>query len=162
METFLFPAILRFGMKTDLVVGGCLVHDNKVLLIHHKKLNKWLPVGGHIDKDEIPDDAIRREFKEEVNLSIDLVDDMPEIAGKVKQLKKPIFVNLHNVGDHDHCCFYYLCTTGNLSELKINEDELLGFRWLSRQELEDLNVLENVPLDVRSIALLALDMQEKR
>lgn len=50
-------------MKTDLVIGAFLIHNNKVLLIHHKKLNLWLPPGGHIEKNETPDDAVKREFK---------------------------------------------------------------------------------------------------
>ena len=53
-------------MKTDLVVGGYIFHNNKLLLIHHNKLDLWLPVGGHIDPNEIPDDAIKREAQEEV------------------------------------------------------------------------------------------------
>jgi uncharacterized cupin superfamily protein len=31
-------------MKTDLVVAGYIIHQNKVLLIHHRKLDLWLPV----------------------------------------------------------------------------------------------------------------------
>ncbi|MCX6709315.1 MAG: NUDIX domain-containing protein [Candidatus Woesearchaeota archaeon] len=55
-------------MKTDLVVSAYIFNQDKVLLIHHKKLNLWLPVGGHIDKDETPDEAILREIKEETPL----------------------------------------------------------------------------------------------
>ena len=61
-------------MKTDLVVSGYIFHNDKVLLIHHAKLDKWLPVGGHIDENETPDQALRREVKEETNLDIEILN----------------------------------------------------------------------------------------
>ena len=61
-------------MKTDLVVAGYLIHDFKVLLIHHKKLGIWIPPGGHIDENETPDNALRRQLKEELNLEIEFLN----------------------------------------------------------------------------------------
>src|SRR3989344_4366051 len=100
-------------MKTDLVVGGYIFKDNKVLLIHHKKLDLWLPPGGHIEENEIPDNALRREIREEVGINVHILNT-PDIPcnGAVKRiLAVPFHVNVHSVGDHDHCCFFYLCTT---------------------------------------------------
>src|SRR5437773_1493766 len=37
--------------KIDFTVAIFVVHGGKVLLIHHRKLDKWLPLGGHIDLD---------------------------------------------------------------------------------------------------------------
>ena len=61
-------------MKTDLVVAGYLFHNNKVLLIHHKKLDIWIPPGGHIDENETPDEALEREIMEELNLNIEILN----------------------------------------------------------------------------------------
>ena len=57
-------------MKTDLVVAGYIFSKDKVLLIHHKKLDLWLPVGGHIEKNETPDEALLREIKEEIGIDV--------------------------------------------------------------------------------------------
>ncbi len=143
-------------MKTDLVVAGYLVHEGKVLLIFHRKLQLWLPPGGHIEKDEVPDDAVIREFKEELNLDVELLgkNDVP-MAGNIKrQLAVPFYVNVHSVGDHDHCCFYYLCKPRGMQNLKLNTSELDDFRWFSAEELKQ----DRVPADVRNIALRALDI----
>ena len=35
-----------------------IVHKNKVLLHLHKKLGIWIPVGGHIDRDELPETVV--------------------------------------------------------------------------------------------------------
>ena len=50
--------------KIDFTVAIFVVHDEKILLIHHRKLNKWLPLGGHIELDEDPEQAALREAKE--------------------------------------------------------------------------------------------------
>jgi len=34
--------------EIDFVVSGFITHEDKVLLVNHKKLNLWLPPGGHI------------------------------------------------------------------------------------------------------------------
>jgi 8-oxo-dGTP diphosphatase len=143
-------------MKIDLVIGGYLIHNNKVLLIHHKKLDLWLPPGGHIEKNETPDEAVEREFKEELGLEVELLNrnDVPTGGNIVKQLAVPFYVNVHNVGDHNHCCFYYLCKLKNTGKIKINKDELKNFSWLSIEELNQ----KKIPTDVRSIAHKAFEL----
>ena len=56
----------------DFTVGVYIVHDSKVLLVHHKKFDKWLSVGGHIELHEDPEEALFREVKEETGLEIKL------------------------------------------------------------------------------------------
>ena len=40
-----------------------------VLLVHHRRLGTWLPVGGELEADETPLEAARRELLEETGLS---------------------------------------------------------------------------------------------
>jgi 8-oxo-dGTP diphosphatase len=51
--------------KIDFTVAIFVVHDARVLVILHRKLGKWLPLGGHIELDEDPELAALREAKEE-------------------------------------------------------------------------------------------------
>jgi 8-oxo-dGTP pyrophosphatase MutT (NUDIX family) len=39
-----------------------------VLLVHHRRLGTWLPVGGELETDETPLEAARRELLEETGL----------------------------------------------------------------------------------------------
>ena len=59
----------------DFVVDIYIVYKDKVLLIHHKELKKWLPIGGHIELDEDPEEALFREVKEECGLEIEVLGD---------------------------------------------------------------------------------------
>lgn len=45
----------------------------KLLMVHHKKLNKWLPAGGHIEPDELPHEAALREVLEETGVVAEIV-----------------------------------------------------------------------------------------
>ncbi len=58
-------------MRKDFVASGFLVSKEKVLLVKHRKLGLWLPVGGHIESDETPEEALRREAMEEAGLEIE-------------------------------------------------------------------------------------------
>jgi 8-oxo-dGTP pyrophosphatase MutT (NUDIX family) len=40
-----------------------------VLLVHHRRLGRWLPVGGEIEPGETPLEAARRELQEETGLT---------------------------------------------------------------------------------------------
>jgi len=139
-------------MEQHLTVAGYLVNDNKVLLIHHRKLDIWLPVGGHIEVNETLDDAIKREFLEEVGIEIELPQTNPIESTRVKQLATPFHSNLHNVKDHNHSCFYYLCTAKNPT-VRINH-EVKAYRWFTKGDLSETIV----PSDVRSQAMKALEI----
>ena len=44
-------------------------HEGAILLIRHKRLGQWLPVGGEIEQGETPLEAARRELLEETGLA---------------------------------------------------------------------------------------------
>jgi 8-oxo-dGTP diphosphatase len=144
-------------MKTDLTVAGYIFHEDKLLLIHHNKLNKWLPVGGHIDENEVPDDALAREIKEETNLDVKIFHDLgvPKEGNIVRATETPFHTNVHSVGDHNHYCSFYVCKALNPETLQVNE-ELKGFKWVTKSELED----DSIPSDVKNQALKAFGILE--
>ena len=71
------PAMAHIHEKIDFTVAIFVVHDGKVLLIHHRRLDKWLPLGGHIELDEDPEIAALREAKEESGLDVELIGERP-------------------------------------------------------------------------------------
>ena len=145
-------------MKTDLVVAGFIFSKGRVLLVHHKKLGLWLPVGGHINRNETPDEALLREIKEEVGLDAEIlnVNRFPVRGTVKKNLAVPFHVNVHSAGDHEHCCLFYLCTASNADKLSIN-GELKNYGWFSERGL----IKSTAPEDVRLMASMAFGLFRK-
>ena len=141
-------------MKTDLVVAGYIFYKDKLLLIHHRKLGLWLPVGGHIEQNETPDDALLREIKEETGLDAEILNQskIPIEGNSKRNLAIPIHVNIHSVGDHDHCCFFYACKTSS-DKIKANH-EIKSFGWFSKEDLSK----PHITADVRNIGLKAFEL----
>ncbi|MBI1840272.1 MAG: NUDIX domain-containing protein, partial [Verrucomicrobia bacterium] len=63
--------------KIDFTVAIFLIDQGRVLLVLHKRLKKWLPLGGHIELDEDPETAALREAKEESGYDIELSGERP-------------------------------------------------------------------------------------
>ncbi len=143
-----------FLMKMDLTVGAGILYDNKILLVLHAKLGKWLFPGGHIEQNEYPNEAIIREVKEETGLNLRFLDYGP--TGKtpdiIKELAIPFDANLHSVGDHNHYCMYYACTVDTQNFIKSEESR--DIRWVGKS---DVQTLENLPENVRRMALFLLE-----
>ncbi len=46
-----------------ITTNAFVFYENKLLVIHHKKLNIWLHPGGHVDENESFFEALLREIK---------------------------------------------------------------------------------------------------
>lgn len=89
-------------------VAVFVVSDGRVLLHHHRKLGMWLPPGGHIERDELPDDAATREVLEETGVEVELVGERREDVEDPVQLCRPAGVQLENISPgHQHIDLIY-------------------------------------------------------
>lgn len=126
--------------KIDFVSTAFIVHRDKVLLVHHRILKRWLPVGGHIELDEDPIEALYREIKEEAgidNNDLEIMSDKPDIKSKhQKFLYTPNYLDIHNFSDtHRHVSFTYFVKS-KTDKLVHNDKEHLGIKWFTKQEIE--------------------------
>ncbi len=122
----------------DFVVSAFIVHKNRTLLCFHKKYKEWLPVGGHVDLDEDPEQALFKEIREECGLKVRILADRPAIAHPgVKPIYTPAYVDVHRITRvHKHIALIYFATS-NSNRVKLEERELKAYRWLSEAELAD-------------------------
>lgn len=89
-------------------VAVFVVSGGRVLLHHHRKLGMWLPPGGHIERDELPDDAAVREVMEETGVPVELVGERREDVTEPRQLRRPAGVQLEDIGPgHQHIDLIY-------------------------------------------------------
>lgn len=106
----------------DFTVAVFVVHDGRVLLHWHKKLARWLPPGGHIEPNELPDEAAQREVMEETSVPVRLVGE-PGIAvndpSLPRQLVRPAGIQLEDISpNHQHIdLIYFAEPTATVTEL---------------------------------------------
>jgi 8-oxo-dGTP pyrophosphatase MutT (NUDIX family) len=138
--------------KIDFTVAIFVVHDGKILLIHHRKLDKWLPLGGHIELDEDPEQAALREAKEESGLDVELLGERAPTTGPgTRALITPRFLDIHRITDtHEHIGLIYWArprlAAGHRNELMAKQpvatalaaEEHHDIRWCSSAELDTL------------------------
>src|SRR5262249_43279030 len=95
--------------KIDFTVSLFVVSEKKVLLVLHRKLKRWLPLGGHIELDEDPEAAALREAKEESGLDVELLGERPPTTEfGTRALLAPRFLDIHRITDtHEHIGMIY-------------------------------------------------------
>jgi 8-oxo-dGTP pyrophosphatase MutT (NUDIX family) len=125
--------------KIDFTVSLFIVKDQKVLFVFHKQLQRWLPIGGHIELDENPEQAALREAKEESGLDVELVggkSSVPKEAGFLP-LPVPEYMDMHLIQKpHWHIGLVYFARV-IAGQVKLNIEEHQDIQWLSDKELDD-------------------------
>lgn len=123
-----------------------IFQENKVLLHLHEKLGKWLPPGGHLEANETPPEAARREAFEETGLEIDFIEqeNLKIQAYNGVSFERPFLCLLENIPAHkdkpahQHMDFIYLATPKKLKEVSA------PFQWLSYEELQGRDLFPDV------------------
>jgi len=137
-----------------------IVYKNKVLLHLHKKMNCWLPIGGHIEENELPEVAALREVKEEAGLPINFYEPKKKVnMGKtVKELLYPMHIQLQDIKPgHKHIDFAFFATT-KVNKFKPEEGEATELRWFT---LDEVKKLKNAPVNAIKLAQEALKLLAK-
>ena len=127
----------------DLTVSAIIVYRDTVLLVHHKKLNKWLPPGGHVELDQDPEEALYAEIREETGLTpedIIVHGRKPTIiAPGTKFLYSPTYLDIHDISHtHRHIGRVYF-STAKADRIQLAEHGHLDIRWFTNAELKDDN-----------------------
>lgn len=128
-------------LTRDFTVAVFVVHDDRVLLHFHKKLNRWLPPGGHIEPNELPDEAAVREVLEETGVACELLHGSTLTFGDPtlpQQLKTPAGIQLEQIGpNHQHIDLIYYATGAPAAER-----HQVG--WFALNELGPLDLTEEI------------------
>lgn len=145
-------------VECNFCATACILnkHKNKILFIHHKKLDKWLFVGGHVEKNEDIETAVLREVKEETNLDIELIG---ERYPRSEDFIRPFALQKNLVKEnHIHMDIFYIGVDKETSKLKENENEILGSKWFSKEDIrrQDFNTFP----EKRKMAIDVLEMFE--
>ena len=127
-----------------------ILSENKILLLPHPKLKKWLPPGGHVEPDETPSECAKRETLEETGLEIEIIpqENIWIEASNATSLERPYMCLLENIppfGDmpfHQHIDFIYVARP-------LKGELLPDVRWFSLEELDLLIEEEEIFLETK-------------
>ncbi|MDD2181426.1 MAG: NUDIX hydrolase [Bacilli bacterium] len=118
--------------------------NKKILLVHHKKFNKWVQPGGHIEDNETPEEAALREVYEETGVKVKLLGRrFPREDDFIRPLG--IQNNRNNSGDI-HIDIIYAAIPINNVDIIINIEENHDARWFSREELENISIFPDIKI----------------
>ena len=129
-------------IEREIISTVYIVKNKKVLMTWNKKVKNWIPLGGHIEPNELPCNSVIREAKKESGLNIELIS--PYDKSKTANLVQPVHLHLDHVkDDHKHINLIYfgIVKGGKLSE---QSDEQTPLRWFSKQDLENKDLIPNV------------------
>lgn len=126
----------------DFTVCAFVVFNSQVLLLHHKQRNKWLQPGGHIELNEDPEEALRRELKEEVGLALsDFIvvqrrDLRPKFDTQHKVLALPFDINVHQTSkNHRHIDLCYIVQS-KTSKVRLEAAKAHDIGWFTQAEMK--------------------------
>ena len=124
----------------DFTVAIFVVQDGKILVIHHRKLDKWLPLGGHVELDEDPEQAALREAREESGFEVELIGERPPTTEPgTRALIAPRFLDIHRISDtHEHIGMIYWARPRE-GQMTLADEEHHDIRWCTAEELEELD-----------------------
>ena len=129
-----------------------------------------MPPGGHVDEDETPEDAAKRECKEETGLDVEIIGEPgPDLfalnPSEGRMLKKPIALLLENIPEskernepaHQHMDFVYIARPINGTRAREHApDESDGMRWFTKEDIEKLDERDEISSNVKAYILRAI------
>jgi 8-oxo-dGTP pyrophosphatase MutT (NUDIX family) len=122
---------------------------DRILLVHHNKIGKWLYPGGHIDPNEDPAQAAQREVLEETGIHTHVISDELFAHPAVTTHAPPytvieMDVTDAKIGTHRHIDLVYVlrATSG---ELAAQLDEVDGVRWVPLADVAALDTPAELP-----------------
>ena len=126
--------------KKETVLAYIEKDNSYLMLLRNKKkhdinANKWIGVGGHLEKEETPEDALIREIKEETGLDV------------ISYSKKGL---IHfNYDDEYNLSINYIDFSHIIAELRTKEYHLIkGCSKILKPDLEDIDEIPTIDIDI--------------
>ncbi|HET8858830.1 NUDIX hydrolase [Marivirga sp.] len=107
-------------------------HDKEVLLLHHKKLKKWLQPGGHADGEMNLEIVARKEANEETGL-----ENLTRINNQIFDIDIHTIPEHKGIAEHKHydVRFAYFCTNKDETQINLESND---FQWINLNQIESL------------------------
>jgi len=131
--------ISRQTMPGHVTGSGIVTDGERLLVIHHVRLDRWLQPGGHLDPGETPLQAALRETLEETGA---------RAAAAPWHLRTglPVDIDAHVIpasqkrgeAEHIHFDYRFVLRADPAAEAVVNEAEVSAMRWVTASEAKGL------------------------
>ncbi|MBA4536545.1 NUDIX domain-containing protein [Bacillus aquiflavi] len=126
----------RKSLPGHITASGIVIKEEKMLMIYHPNIKKWLQPGGHVDEGETPLEAAKREILEETGLKTKLHPWHNQHAA-------PFDIDVHSIPanpnkqepSHFHYDFRYLLQLDGGDKGHSEED--LQISWMNIESIEE-------------------------
>ncbi len=129
----------------------------KVVLIHHKKFEKWVQPGGHVEMFENPIETAIREVKEETGLDIEFfaksikrIDDIGVFLPIPEFFTQFLISERTGEPEHFHLDINYVLEVDE-QELRNSSRESHDIGWFTKEEAFKLPIHENTKLILQKL-----------
>ncbi len=123
------------------VTGSAWLLDHsgdRVLLTHHRKLEKWIQLGGHSDGESQVLEVALREAREESG-----IEAIVPVSEQIFDVDVHWIPKRHDEPGHYHYDIRFLLQVGGESRFQVS-DESINLAWVHRDELPGLALEESV------------------
>lgn len=136
-------------MRRHFTATGFVVQGSRTLLHWHKRLQQWMPPGGHIEPDEDPVQAVLREIQEETGATAEVIPSVPVLPFPYPgQVQPPYTILLEDSAEagepHQHIDLIYFCRLAGSVGATPNPS-LGGFHWVDEDTLRSDQPLDLAP-----------------
>ena len=133
------------------VCSGYLVENGKVLLVHHRGWDKWVPPGGHLEPGDTFARSAEREFEEETGIKVEAISAVPSTELKDDRNKPepvPFFVDLETYFEPNPGIVQFFWVRRHEEsrdkEHAAQTEELHGADWFDHKQVKKLDTFEQV------------------
>ncbi len=139
---------MKYLRDATYVAGGYVVRDDRVLLLWHSSLSRWLPTGGRIElaSGEYPHEALIREVQEETGLSVAVVSSggMEVRDEAASPLPMPVSIQEIRISPSaEYLDFVYFCHVVG-GEVSLDYRAARAYHWFSKDDLQRFPLMPHV------------------
>jgi 8-oxo-dGTP diphosphatase len=139
---------VKYLRDATYVAGGYVVRDDRVLLLWHGSLSRWVPTGGRIElaSGEYPHEALIREVQEETGLSVAVVSSggMEVRDEAASPLPMPVSIQEIRISPSaEYLDFVYFCHVAG-GEVSLDYRAARAYHWFSKDDLQRFPLMPHV------------------
>ncbi len=108
------------------------IENSSILLVDHIKADRWLPTGGHVEKDEDPKSAVQRESLEEIGIGAEFILDVPFFV--------TVTTTVGKTAGHTDVSLWYILRGDVERPMQYDLSEFRGCHWFKIDEILDMDI----------------------